>query len=134
MNGIATIEASVSRLGPDGAWGDLEVRVGSELVLREIDFPLSQLANGLRSWAASVTDHAPSTYVLRVADRPDLFGAFRIEPRPVGWQFTSVRELARHVPIPLEAWLRSIDAFEHKLVSDVPAPYKAHAADTSKCR
>jgi hypothetical protein len=121
VKGIATIEASVRRRGPDGAWGDLELRVGSELVLRETDFPLSQLANDLKSWAASVTDQTPNTYVLRVPGRPDLLGAFRIEPRQVGWQFTSVRELARHAPIPLEAWLRSIDAFGHKLASDVPA-------------
>ena len=121
MSGIATIEANVRRRGPDGAWGDLEVRVGSDLVLRESEFPLGQLANGLESWAASVTDQTPNTYILTVPNRPDLLGAFRIEPRPAGWQFTSVRELARHAPISLETWLESIDAFRRRLASDVPA-------------
>ena len=121
MSGIAAIEASVRRRDPDGAWGELEVRVGSERLLREADFPLGQLASDLRSWASSVTDQTGRAYILRVPDRPDLLGAFRIEPRPVGWQFTSVRELARHPPISLEEWIRSIDKFGRALASDVSA-------------
>ena len=63
-------------------------------VLRLKDFPVEDLKNQLRSWLDRVTEERAECFIFQ-SDNRDMVGAFRIEPRPDGWQFTSPKEKAR---------------------------------------
>jgi hypothetical protein len=93
-----------SRIGfevqtPGGAplVGRLELVVDGQLLLRLDEFPLTHLAEQLEAWAEAVDDGPNCRAFHFVLDGPrHLSGAFRIEPRPEQWQFTSQYETGRH--------------------------------------
>ena len=105
--------ASIDIVRADSDTSDLalvRVTVDGETMVELPDVPLLRLADQLEAWAASVDDDAHCTSFL-VRD-PLLQGTFRIEPRPLGWQFTSCRERRRHTRLlTLADWRTAIAQF-----------------------
>jgi hypothetical protein len=82
------------------------VRVESDgcLIFDLKDFPASALKVQLRAWLQSADDASPMSFVFS-SENPDWRGAFRIESRLEGWQFTSWKERVRTSELlSLEAW------------------------------
>jgi len=75
---------------------DNSIVVSSEGVdiLRLYDFPVSELKKQLRNWLEFVTDESAECFIFGSPVESEV-GIFRIEPRPNGWQFTSVKESNR---------------------------------------
>lgn len=81
----------------DRTAGNIAVVVDGACLFRGASYPLAELAQQLREWLHRAHDgeNAPC-FVFRPSSAPELLGSFRLEPRPVGWQFTSTREKMRH--------------------------------------
>jgi len=99
-----------------GSTGDVsnatvEVAVLGAAVAQVPDASIPSLCSELSAWAAVANDAKPRSFVFSGGGRSELLGSFRIEPRPVGWQFTSTLERRRHDPLPLSAFLEASAAF-----------------------
>lgn len=85
----------VNRTGRNDA--DIEVVIDGEILVRLDRFPVRDLACALEAWLGRVNDHdTVECFLFQNEERPELTGTFRIEPRPTGWQFTSMHEKRRH--------------------------------------
>lgn len=95
---IQPIVFAVTVLGRDhtGHVGDLTVAVDGLRLFTLTSFPLSDLARQAALWAVAVDDADHCTSFIYRDEQDRWLGAFRIEPRPDGWQFTSVFEDRRH--------------------------------------
>lgn len=91
--------------------GYLEVAIDGEIRATIEDVPIGQLGSELASWTASVNDATPEPFIFSGGMKPELLGVFRIEPRPVGWQFTSTVERSRHMPLPLKEFVAAAKSF-----------------------
>ena len=117
MDTIPQIFFRVERDDRGSAWGEILVRVGRQTLFHHPNYPLTALARQLAAWSARVTDdmHA-ACFVFNLPEHPDLLGTFRIEPRPVGWQFTSMSERRTHEEmLPLERFKQMSERFCHEL-------------------
>lgn len=84
-----------NRTGANDA--NIEVVIDGEVLVRLDRYPIRDLACALEEWLGRVNDHDNvECFVFRVEDCPELTGTFRIEPRPIDWQFTSMYEEKRH--------------------------------------
>jgi hypothetical protein len=63
-------------------------------VLHLDDFPTSELRSQLCNWLVAVTEENAKCFIFESTERNQT-GSFRIEPRPNGWQFTSIKESTR---------------------------------------
>lgn len=63
-------------------------------IIRLYNFPVFELKEQLRNWLGSVTEENSTCFIFQSLDEANI-GIFRIEPRPNGWQFTSVQEFKR---------------------------------------
>jgi hypothetical protein len=89
----------------------IEVKAENRTLAFVTGVPLSQLCNELAAWTGSASDATPSSFVFSGGGNPRLLGTFRIEPRPVGWQFTSAVERLRHDPLPLAEFVTASAKF-----------------------
>ena len=76
-------------------------------VLSLDDFPINELRTQLRDWITTVSDDEPRMFCFE-SDSKELHGLFRIEPRPVNWQFTSWKERRRSSELLTLAEWRSV--------------------------
>ena len=58
------------------------------------DFPVNDLKAQLCSWLETVTEENAECFIFSSTNK-EMAGAFRIEPRADGWQFTSTKETSR---------------------------------------
>ncbi len=88
----------VNVLGRDhsGHIGDLTVVVDGLSLFTLTSFPLADLARQAALWSVAVDDADHCTSFIYRDEQDRWLGAFRIEPRSDGWQFTSVFEDRRH--------------------------------------
>lgn len=95
---IQPIVFGVTVLGRDhtGHVGNLTVVVDGLSLFTLTSFPLSDLARQAALWSVAVDDADHCTAFIYRDEQDRWLGAFRIEPRPDGWQFTSVFEDRRH--------------------------------------
>jgi hypothetical protein len=95
---IQPIVFAVTVLGRDhtGHVGNLTVAVDGLRLFTLNSFPLSDLARQAAVWSVAVDDADHYTAFIYRDEQDRWLGAFRIEPRPDGWQFTSVFEDRRH--------------------------------------
>ena len=108
----------VNVLGRDhsGHIGDLTVVVDGLRLFTLTSFPLSDLARQAAVWSVAVDDADHCTAFIYRDEQDRWLGAFRIEPRPDGWQFTSVFEDRRHsIMLELDSIRDAITAFSDTL-------------------
>ena len=73
----------------------VEVHSGGKIVLVTEKLPVEELKQQLVEWIETVNhDDNCQCFIFLPRDQ-SLVGSFRIEPRPVGWQFTSMWEKRR---------------------------------------
>lgn len=63
-------------------------------VLTLHNFLVFELKDQLRNWLESVTEESAESFIFESSNINEV-GLFRIEPRPGGWQFTSIDESER---------------------------------------
>lgn len=76
-------------------YGTLILRENNRELVLLTDFPVADFREQLQQWVAEVTDEHPKAFVY-IDPSGELTGSLRIEPRPAGWQFTSLFEQGRH--------------------------------------
>jgi len=82
----------------------VRVHSNNKVVVELLDFPVSALKEQLRAWLTIADDGAAPRFIFR-SDNPEWTAAFRIEPRPSSWQFTSWKERFRSPELlSLEEW------------------------------
>ena len=68
------------------------------------NYPVADLLGQLQNWLEEVTEENSICFIYKNENR-SLFGTFRLEPRHIGWQFTSWNELERsEETLPLSQW------------------------------
>ncbi len=115
---IQPIVFAVTVLGRDhtGYTGNLTVTVDGLRLFTLNSFPLSDLARQAAVWSVAVDDADHCTAFIYRDEQDRWLGAFRIEPRPDGWQFTSVFEDRRHCTmLELDNIRDAITAFSDRL-------------------
>ena len=93
--------------------GDIRVVIDGEVLVTLERYPVESLARSLEGWLGRVDDSMTAEcFVFHDDERPELTGTFRIEPRPVDWQFTSMKEKCRHPRmIPLSEYRAIVQNF-----------------------
>ncbi len=66
-----------------------------KLILESNELPVEELKKQISEWIDTVNDYANYQCFVFSPKDPALIGSFRIEPRPNGWQFTSMWEKRR---------------------------------------
>ena len=115
---ILPVAFGVTILGHDhtGHIGTLTLAVDGLNLFTLTSFPLSDLARQAVLWSATVDDSDRCTSFIYRDEQDRWHGAFRIEPRPHGWQFTSMFEDRRHsTMLDLGDIRDAITAFSHTL-------------------
>jgi len=115
---IQPVVFEVTVLGRDhtGHVGNLTVAVDGLSLFTLTSFPLSDLARQAAVWSVAVDDADHCTAFIYRDEQDRWLGAFRIEPRPDGWQFTSVFEDRRHsIMLELDSIRDAITAFSDTL-------------------
>lgn len=96
---METLRLRIVELPGNGPYGTLIVEAGSQILLSWDRCPVERLKIELRRWLERTSDANPSTFVYPQDGHGEEIGMLRIEPRPNGWQFTSIEERGRHRPI-----------------------------------
>ena len=116
---LPRIVFQIQRVDSNGAWGELAMFADGELLMRARDYPLTMLSSQLSAWSNCVDDgdHC-AMFFLNIAGHPEFLSTFRIEPRPTGWQFTSISEIRRHERLfTLNEYKQMVSLFREQLLS-----------------
>ncbi|MCI5208895.1 MAG: hypothetical protein D3910_08890 [Candidatus Electrothrix sp. ATG2] len=85
--------------------GYMKVSSEGSIIIEYSGIQICELKEQLSEWLSTVDDEACVKSFIYTPECTELLGIFRIEPRPNGWQFTSIKEKRRTKEIlSLQEW------------------------------